>query len=153
MLWAFQKKHRNLVSDFNRKNITDASTKSKSFFTREDVSRVTTDRKQTITRNIHVDTTRNLHKNVFRKHCKDVIFFIFCLSPFWVVHPSMSDRETCMCKLSLPFCIQPRYSDRQQTLDFLPSRPHTLKWFCMLVVTKNRPPARYPHRRTKVQQL
>lgn len=52
MLWAFQKKHRNLVSDFNRKNITDASTKSKSFFTREDVSRVTTDRKQTITRNM-----------------------------------------------------------------------------------------------------
>ena len=54
MLWAFQKQHRKLVSD-------------KSFFTREDVSRVNTGRRQTITRNILVDTTRNLHKKCLQK--------------------------------------------------------------------------------------
>lgn len=81
MLWAFQKKHRNLVSDFNRKNITDASTKSKSFFTREDVSRVTTDRKQTITRNIHVDTTRNLHKKCLQKTLKGCYILHFLFEP------------------------------------------------------------------------
>ena len=111
------KKRRNLLntkslSKFTRKPVNryaDASMENnvKTFLTRDDVSRITTGRKQTITRNkvkmqkrFLVDTIRNLHRRFLAENNVRISYPAFCRQrPFWVVHPSLSDRDTCMCKL------------------------------------------------------
>ncbi|KAJ3612394.1 hypothetical protein NHX12_020670 [Muraenolepis orangiensis] len=82
-----------------RKNVT-------SFFLRDDVSRMTTGRKQTVTRmkkkmqkRLLTDTMKNLHRRFLSEHIGHVSYTSFCrLRPFWVVTPSASDRDTCLCK-------------------------------------------------------
>ncbi|XP_034084202.1 uncharacterized protein LOC117554075 isoform X2 [Gymnodraco acuticeps] len=82
-----------------RKNVT-------SFFLRDDVSRMTTGRKQTVTllkkkmqRRLLTDTRKNLHRKFLSEHIGQVSYTSFCrLRPFWVVTPSSSDRDTCLCK-------------------------------------------------------
>ncbi|XP_061598342.1 uncharacterized protein LOC133461445 [Cololabis saira] len=77
-----------------------------SFFLRDDVSRMTTGRKQTVTRlkkrmqkRLLTDTMKNLHRKFLSEHIGDVSYTTFCrLRPFWVVTPSSSDRDTCLCK-------------------------------------------------------
>ncbi|KAL7381234.1 hypothetical protein ABVT39_002539 [Epinephelus coioides] len=114
---GFSKKRRNLLkseclSSFNRKTVNRYATTSvknivNAFFTRDDVSRMTTGRKQTITRNkvkmqkrFLVDTMRNLHRKLLAENNITISYPAFCrLRPFWVVYPSLSDRDTCMCKL------------------------------------------------------
>lgn len=80
----------------------------KAFYTRDDVSRVTTGKKHTITqakvrvqKRFLVDTLKNLHKKYLAENPrKSVSYSLFCrLRPYWVVHPTLSDRETCLCKL------------------------------------------------------
>ncbi|KAK2857675.1 hypothetical protein Q7C36_005594 [Tachysurus vachellii] len=114
---GFSKKRRNLLkskslTSFTRKTVnrfadTSIQKNIKSFFNRDDVSRITTGRKQTVTRNkvkmqkrFLVDTMRNLHRKFLAENNVRISYSSFCrLRPFWVVHPSLSNRETCQCKL------------------------------------------------------
>ncbi|KAF4115134.1 hypothetical protein G5714_002623 [Onychostoma macrolepis] len=91
------------------------------FYTRDDVSRVTTRKTQTITqakvrmqKRFLVDTLKNLHKKYLAENPrKSVSYSLFCrLRPFWVVHPTLSDRETCLCKMheNLDFVAQKLFS-------------------------------------------
>lgn len=82
-----------------RKNVT-------SFFLRDDVSRMTTGRKQTVTRRnkkmqkrLLTDTMKNLHMRFVSEHIGHISYTSFCrLRPFWVVTPSSSDRDTSLQK-------------------------------------------------------
>lgn len=114
---GFSKKRRNLLkskslTSFTRKTVnrfadTSIQKNIKSFFNRDDVSRITTGRKQTTTRNkvkmqkrFLVDAMRNLHRKFLAENNVRISYSSFCrLRPFCVVHPSLSDRETCQCKL------------------------------------------------------
>ena len=89
--------------------------KVKEFFERDDNSRMTTGKKQTLTRWGDKKQKRFLNdtiKVVYDKFCAEtpdvkVSYSLFArLKPFWVVQPSLSDRETCQCKLheNLLFC-------------------------------------------------
>ena len=77
------------------------------FFTRDDVSRMTTGKKETITqkkvkmqKRFLTDTLKNLHLK-FLAECWQISlsYQTFCrLRPFWVLQPTAADRETCLCK-------------------------------------------------------
>ena len=84
-----------------RKRVTE-------YFLRDDVSRITTGKKETRTQHGRKEQKRLLTehmKSLFVKfqaeHPQDRISYtVFCrLRPFWVVAPSMADRNTCLCKL------------------------------------------------------
>ena len=82
-----------------RKNVT-------SCFLRDDVSRMITGCKQTVTwlkkkmqKRLLTDTMKNLHRRFLSEHIGHMSYTSFCrLRPFWVVTPSSSDRDTCLCK-------------------------------------------------------
>ena len=90
-----------------------------SFYRRDDVSRITTGRKQTITRGkvkkqkrFLMDTMKNLHRKFFAEQEHFISYSLLCrLRPFWVVHPTLSDRETCLCKIheNLEFVVMKMY--------------------------------------------
>jgi len=82
--------------------------KIQQYFQSDDVSRITTGKRDTITKNaekrqrrVLLDTIQNLHV----KFCADnplehVSYSLFCtLRPFHVVHASARDRQTCLCKV------------------------------------------------------
>ena len=79
----------------------------KEFFCRDDVSRMTTEKKNTITRNkikiqrrLLSDTLRNLHRKFTSENVVNVSYAFFCkLRPFYVVEPTELDRQTCQCKI------------------------------------------------------
>ena len=86
------------------------------FFTRDDVSRATAGKKDTITRNktkmqkrLLLDTLSNTHVKFCSEFLEHKISYsLFCrLKPFWVVPPTVSDRETCLCRVhdNLQFMI------------------------------------------------
>lgn len=94
--------------DFIRqKNIISQGLRStvKQFFLRDDVSRVVTGKKNTVTvrkikkqRRILCDTMVHLHKKFTAEH-KHVSYSFFCAQrPFWVTQPKEADRDTCLCK-------------------------------------------------------
>lgn len=121
---GFSKKRHNVQSEnlctTNRQptNKFTAAFKSKvkTFFTRDDISRITTGRKQTITRNkvkkqkrFLVDTMKNLHKKFLAENTHNISYSLFCkLQPFWVVHSILSDHNTCLCKIheNLRFVVE-----------------------------------------------
>jgi len=78
------------------------------FFERDDISRLTTGMKQTVTqkrmkkqRRILNDTLANLHlKYLSESNQTKIRYTTFCkLRPFWIVFPTESDRNTCLCKM------------------------------------------------------
>ncbi|CAC5359739.1 unnamed protein product [Mytilus coruscus] len=77
------------------------------FYERNDVSRLSTGVKQTVTfkkikkqRRILLDTLQNIHLKFLAESNTKVSYSTFCrLRPFWVVFPNESDRSTCLCKL------------------------------------------------------
>lgn len=78
------------------------------FFERDDVSRLTTGKKQTKTKTkmkkqkrFLMDTIRNVHRKFLAEYPnRKISYSLFChLRPFWVVTPSLSERETCLCKM------------------------------------------------------
>ena len=91
---------------YNRYTDKSLVSKVKTFFTRDDVSQMTTGKKQTITKKkikmqkrFLVDTMKNLHRKFLAEN-NTISYASFCwLRPFWVVHPSLSDRDTCQCRL------------------------------------------------------
>ena len=76
------------------------------FFTRDDVSRPTSGKKLTITKNKERkqkrflnDSLKNLHKKFLAENDVMVSYTVFCrMRPFWVVTPTEQDRDTCQCK-------------------------------------------------------
>ena len=78
------------------------------FYVRDDNSRATSGKKETLTRNqdkkqkrLLCDTMKNLHlKFVAETPDSCISYSLFCrLRPFWVVMPNAGDRQTCLCKL------------------------------------------------------
>ena len=78
------------------------------FYVRDDVSRTTAGKKETITRNkmkmqkrFVLDTLENLHRKfVAENPTIAVSYSLFCrLRPFWVLLPDLKSRDTCLCKL------------------------------------------------------
>lgn len=78
------------------------------FLERDDNSRATTGKRDTITRKqvkiqkrLLSDSLKNLHLKFKAENPNIKISYTeFCKrKPFWVVHPSFKDRETCLCKL------------------------------------------------------
>ncbi|KAI7792928.1 hypothetical protein IRJ41_022844 [Triplophysa rosa] len=77
------------------------------FLTRDENSRLTAGKSQTITRGkikkqkrFLNDTMRNSYRKflIESSNC-NISYSLFCrMRPFWVVHPSIADRETCLCK-------------------------------------------------------
>ncbi len=78
----------------------------RAFYTRDDLSRVTMGKKQTITQaKVRMQKRWTPSRTCRKKYLaenprKSVSYSLFCrLRPFWVVHPTLSYRETCLCKL------------------------------------------------------
>ncbi len=88
----------------------------KDFYSRDDVSRITTGKRQTLTQKKNKkqkrflsDTIKNLPRKFMAEEQSSISYSLFCmLRPFWVVHPTLSDRDTCMCKMheNLGFLVQ-----------------------------------------------
>lgn len=98
--------------DYHRKQQSNVITKADEitahFLERDDNSRTTTGKRDTITRKqlkmqkrLLSDSLKNLHlKFKAEKPNIKISYSEFCKrKPFWVVHPSVKDRETCLCKL------------------------------------------------------
>uniref|UniRef100_UPI00358E783C uncharacterized protein n=1 Tax=Myxine glutinosa TaxID=7769 RepID=UPI00358E783C len=120
-------KHNFESLNYERKNTTRFADvfkqKVKKFYLRDDVSRITTGTKQTLTRNkikkqkrFLVDTLKNLHRRFLSEnHHNRISYSLFCIfRPFWVVNPTISERDTCMCKL-------------HENLGFVAEKLHQLK--------------------------
>ena len=93
-------KHGNAVDD-------ETATMIKEFFNRDDNSRITTGKKQTVTKNkvkeqkrLLLDTMINLHEKFCAENPENNISYVTFTRyrPFWVRQPSMKDRDTCLCK-------------------------------------------------------
>ncbi|KAI4826959.1 hypothetical protein KUCAC02_030389 [Chaenocephalus aceratus] len=84
----------------------ECKAKVKAFYLRDDVSRMTTGRKQTVTqkktknqKRLLTDSMKNLHQKFLSEHQHRVSYSCFCtLRPFRVVVPTEADRETGQCK-------------------------------------------------------
>lgn len=77
------------------------------FYERDDNSRITTGKKQTVTKNklkkqkrLLLDSMTNLHEKFCAEYVDNVISYtVFTRHrPFWVRMPTSKDRETCLCK-------------------------------------------------------
>lgn len=77
------------------------------FLQRDDVSRLTSGKKSTVTRNgikkqkrLLCDTMKTIHdKYITENEHFQISYSVFCrLRPFWIIAPTEKDRETCLCK-------------------------------------------------------
>ena len=77
------------------------------FFTRDDNSRITTGKKQTVIKNtikeqkrLLLDSLTNLHEKFCSEHPDNNISYITFTRyrPFYVRQPTANDRDTCLCK-------------------------------------------------------
>lgn len=108
------RKRLSTTSPFNylRKQRSNATTTAmreqiKNFFSRDDNSRQTAGKKETITRHkvklqkrILMDTCKNLHCKFLSEHqnCRVSYSSFLRLRPFHVIEQSVENRETCLCK-------------------------------------------------------
>ena len=86
----------------------------KEFFERDDNPRMTTGKKQTVTRfgkkvqkRFMSDTVKVIYEFCAEMPHLKVLYSLFArLKPFWVVQPSLSDRDTCQCRIheNVQFC-------------------------------------------------
>ena len=95
-----RKKHSNVVSNTTKEKI-------KEFLERDNNSRATTGKKDIITRQKFKKQKRYLNDSLFRLYQSfkeeypqvKISYSKFCDNrPFWVVKPSIQDRDTCLCK-------------------------------------------------------
>lgn len=111
------------------------------FLLRDDVSRLTSGKKSTVTRNgikkqkrLLCDTMKNLHhKYIAENDLYQISYTFFCrLRPFWIVAPTEKDRQTCLCKL----CENSRYlAECLKNNNILDT--NNLSELCKLVVCNN----------------
>ncbi|CAC5388399.1 unnamed protein product [Mytilus coruscus] len=105
-------KTKKLLRNFSQKEVKTSLSRRicrpvREFYERNDVSRLSTGVKQTVTfkkikkqRRILLDTLQNIHLKFLAESNTKVSYSTFCrLRPFWVVFPNESDRSTCLCKL------------------------------------------------------
>lgn len=80
----------------------------KEFYNRDDVSRITAGKRETVThkktkmqRRFIVDSLQNLHRKFLSENPQiKISYSLFCRQrPFWVLLPNMKSRDTCLCKL------------------------------------------------------
>lgn len=99
----------------------------KEFFLRDDVSRITAGKKETITkckqkmqRRFLLDCLMNLHcKFLAENPSRKISYALFCRSrPFWVLIPSLKSLQTCLCKLHENLAFMAR---KLLTLHLIPS--------------------------------
>lgn len=92
--WVFQRKDGRmgrLTTTTNRSG--GLISRARAVYSRDDVSRVTTEKRQTL-------TMKNLQMKFLAEEESSASYSIFCLrQPFWAVHPTLSDQDTCMCKM------------------------------------------------------
>lgn len=92
-----------------RKDAVDDSTRQIifEFYERDDNSRITTGKKQTVTRHklkkqrrLLLDSMTNLHEKFCAEYVENIVSYtVFTrYRPFWVRMPTSKDRETCLCK-------------------------------------------------------
>jgi len=90
-------------------NGVDLETKKliETFLTRDDNSRVTTGKKQTVTKRkdkrqkcLLLDSLVNLHEKFCAEHSDNNVSYVTFTRhrPFWVRQPTAKDRDTCLCK-------------------------------------------------------
>ena len=123
--WAFQRREfeGDLCSFLTRKGSrteTEIKRKVKDFFLRDDVSHITTSRKQTIPRlknkmqkRLLTDTMTNMHRKFLSEEQSQLSYTSFChLRPFRVVTPNNTDSKTCQCKTheNLQFMVNSLHS-------------------------------------------
>ncbi len=79
-----------------------------SFLERDDNSRITTGKKETVTKSkkkmqkcLLVESMRTLHQKFKMEHPEVAVSYsVFCKRrPFWIVKPTIKDRDTCLCKI------------------------------------------------------
>jgi len=115
----------------------------KHFFVRDDVSRITAGKKETITKNkmkmqkrFLNDTLINLHRKFLAENpFLKISYSLFCqMRPFWVLIPSVKSRDTCLCKLheNLQFMADKllrlhlvQYADIERLADLCACDPHS----------------------------
>ena len=96
-------------SSSNHGNALDTETKNmiETFLTRDDNSRMTTGKKQTVTKNkikkqkrLLLDSLINLHEKFCAENPAHNISYVTFTRhrPFWVRQPTDKDRDTCICK-------------------------------------------------------
>ena len=86
--------------------LTNVRSHVKAFYLRDDVSLLTTSKKDTTTskiqkeqRRLMTDSMKNLHSKFLGESSCKVSYAFFCKErPFWVVVPTERDRDTCLCK-------------------------------------------------------
>ena len=105
------KRWKHQIDDYVRKKHNSTANKfcsiAEVFYFRDDVSKMTTGKKQTITsgkvkqqKRLLCDTLQNLHLKFTSEANIKMNYALFCrLRPFWVVRPKESDRETCLCHM------------------------------------------------------
>ncbi|XP_061892415.1 uncharacterized protein LOC133642309 [Entelurus aequoreus] len=111
------------LTSFQRKKSSrraESKASIRTFFLRDDVSRMTTGRKETITarkrkmqKRLLTDTLKNLHRRFASESSDNVSYCLFCsCRPFLVVTPTDADRATCQCKTheNLQFMADTLYS-------------------------------------------
>lgn len=77
------------------------------FYTRDNVSRITTGKKNTVTKckvkmqkRLLSGTMLNLHRKFISECGLLISYSYFCkLQPFYIIEPTELDRQTCQCKL------------------------------------------------------
>jgi hypothetical protein len=92
-------------------------------FLRDDISRMTTGIKNTVTRNqvkkqrrVLLDTIKNIHRKVLSEKDYCLAYSFFCKQrPFWVCPPKPLDHLTCLCKT-------------HENFQFLVDKLFALKW-------------------------
>ena len=79
-----------------------------SFLERDDNSRITTGKKETVTKSkkkmqkrFLVESMRTLHQKFKMEHPEVAVSYSeFCKRrPFWIIKPTIKDRDTCLCKI------------------------------------------------------
>ena len=97
---SYKRKKHNGIGSKLRENVV-------SFIERDDVSRTTTGKKETVTKGgnkkqkrLLLDSIKNLHLKFLAEETNlHLSYSLFCtLRPFWVVQPTLADRDTCLCK-------------------------------------------------------
>ena len=99
---------RNSSLTFERKPKCDRMKKTvEEFFIRDDISRLTTSKKDTVTRGkvkhqrrLSTASMKHLHQIFIKEHSSHMSYSTFTrFRPFWVVQPTLRDKETCLCKI------------------------------------------------------
>ena len=107
-----QVKKAHKITDYTRKKSQTLGQKLaktvEAFLNRDDNSRITTGKHDTISKNkvkkqrrILADTLENLHaKFCQEKPAEKMSYSLFCrLRPFYIVHPKNKDRQSCLCRI------------------------------------------------------